>query len=136
MKLVINKCYGGFGLSDAAYAKLIEYGVPARAYVQQERDPETKLYKPQPDNDGLVIFDETLGKSRSMLGNERYWDVWTNSHEHRAHPLIVRVVEELGDAASGRYARLSVVEIPDGVSWHIDEYDGIESVHEDHRSWG
>ena len=41
MKIVINKCYGGFGLSDAAYEKLIEYGIPARAYQEETRDPET-----------------------------------------------------------------------------------------------
>lgn len=29
MKIVINKCHGGFGLSDAAYEKMIEWGIPA-----------------------------------------------------------------------------------------------------------
>ena len=37
MKVVINKCYGGFSLSEAAYEKLIEYGVPAQKYVEQKR---------------------------------------------------------------------------------------------------
>lgn len=41
MKLVINGCYGGFGLSDKAYEKLAEWGVPVRKYEQQERDPQT-----------------------------------------------------------------------------------------------
>lgn len=27
------------------------------------------------------------------------------------------------------------VEIPDGIEWELDEYDGLESVHECHRSW-
>jgi hypothetical protein len=45
-------------------------------------------------------------------------------------------VEDLGDKASNWAAKLEVVEIPDGVEWEIDEYDGIETVDEKHRSWG
>lgn len=145
MKLVINTCYGGFGLSEAAYEKLIEWGVPVRKYVDQERG-EDGLYKEQPLNDGEVIFDRELtppgtdsfndiyheykGKSRFSA---RYWDCWTR--ENRAHPLIVRVVEELGEKADGECAKLKVVEIPDGIEYHIGEYDGIEHIAENHRTW-
>lgn len=48
---------------------------------------------------------------------------------------LVRVVEELGSDASGRYATLVVVQVPDDAKWYIHEYDGYESVHEVHRSW-
>lgn len=146
MKLVINRCYGGYGLSDAAYEKLIEWGVPVRKYDKQERDPETKLYKDQPLNDGEVIFDRELTpqgecdlndlywkfKGKSTL-QSRYWDCWTK--ENRAHPMIVRLIEEMGEQANGGCADLKVVEIPDGVDWEIDEYDGIEHIAEKHRSW-
>ena len=46
----------------------------------------------------------------------------------RDHPLAVRCVEELGERANGRSASLSVVLVPEGVEWYIDEYDGIEGV--------
>lgn len=146
MKVVINECFGGFGLSDAAYEKLIEWGVPVRKYVEQERDPDTGLWLPQAANDGEVIFDRELtplGESEShdrlyhafkrRVPNRRYWDTWTR--DSRAHPLIVRLVEEMGEAANGEHARLKVVEIPDGVEWEIDEYDGSEHVAEVHRTW-
>jgi hypothetical protein len=55
--------------------------------------------------------------------------------EPRADPLLVRVVEELGEEANGSFAKLKVVEIPDGVDYQIDDYDGVESIHEKHRSW-
>jgi hypothetical protein len=44
-------------------------------------------------------------------------------------------VEELGDKASGQFAELVVVEIPDGVDYEIDEYDGNEHIAEKHRTW-
>jgi hypothetical protein len=50
--------------------------------------------------------------------------------------VLIQVVEELGEKASGRFADLKVVEIPDDVEWQIDEYDGLEWVSERHRTWG
>lgn len=54
----------------------------------------------------------------------------------RTDPDVVAVVESLGEKANGNCAKLKVVEIPDGVRWEIDEYDGIESVREVSQSWG
>jgi hypothetical protein len=53
----------------------------------------------------------------------------------RDDPDLVAVVRELGDAAGGKCAKLEIVEIPDGVKWQIEEYDGSEHVAEAHRTW-
>ena len=53
----------------------------------------------------------------------------------RDDPYLVQVVEELGVRADGEFSELTVVEIPDGVLWQIDEYDGHEWVAEQHRRW-
>lgn len=53
----------------------------------------------------------------------------------RDDPLLIKVVEELGEFANSSWSRLEVVEIPDGVNWWIDTYDGIETIREVHRSW-
>ena len=45
------------------------------------------------------------------------------------------MVQELGDKANGRCAELKVVEIPDGVDYQVEEYDGKEWVAETHRTW-
>jgi hypothetical protein len=145
MKVVVNRCFGGFGLSDAAYRKLIEWGIPCRKYAEEERDPKTGLYTPVPENEGLVIFDNELTPQGESQFNDlywkypsssnRYWETWSRSSEHRAHPLIVRVVEELGKEASGRFAELEVVDVPDDVQWEVEEYDGREWVSEKHRTW-
>ncbi len=117
MKIVINTCYGGFGLSQEAYQKLNEWGIPIVDYPTSDNFEDEK-----------VIF--RGGFSESI---PRLWDAWLS--DERDNPLLVRVVEELGDAANGPYAKLKVVEIPDGLDYIIDEYDGIETIHEPHRTW-
>lgn len=138
MKVVINAKFGGFGLSEAAYEKLHQWGVPIKAYIYEKRDPETQLYLPEPLNDGEVIFDRTLSEpsqlNTAMIHlSGKYWDTWTK--ENRTHPLLIRVVEELKDGANGRCSKLKIVEIPDGTDYQIDEYDGLEHVAEKHRVW-
>jgi len=53
----------------------------------------------------------------------------------RTDPILIRVVEELGDKANGGFAELKIVEVPDDVRWTIKDYDGIEWVAEVHRTW-
>lgn len=52
-----------------------------------------------------------------------HWDI------DRADPILIEVVETLGLELSGdRYSELAIAEIPSGVKYRIDEYDGNESV--------
>jgi len=144
VKIVINRCYGGFGLSERAYLWLIDRGVPVMPYTAQTRDPETGLWS-KPKDDGDVIYDydhpeatleEPIGgreSFRRLVGRFSMNNGWLE--RKRNHPLLVACVEALGSEANGRFAKLSIVEIPDDVEWEIDEYDGIEQVHEKHRSW-
>mgnify|MGYP000846139220 FL=1 len=93
MKIAINKCYGGFGLSEKAY---------------------------------------------EFLGLE--WDGYGydfNDCSKRNDLKLIECIETLGsDKASGKYAKLNIVEIPDDVEFEIEEYDGFEWVAEKHRTWG
>ena len=56
-------------------------------------------------------------------------------HQGRDNKHLVRVVEELGAAAAGKYSELKVVEIPDDVKWTLQEDKGDEWVAEVHRTW-
>src|SRR5574343_1689365 len=136
-KIVINKCYGGFGLSDKAYERMIELGIPVRAYKEKRRG-KNGLVKPNPDNEGEIIFDDNLVKDSTnrvgCISGNRYWDAWTRNN--RTHPVLVQVVEELKSKASGSLAKLKVVSIPDNVEWTIEEYDGVEWIAEKHETWG
>ena len=53
----------------------------------------------------------------------------------RDDPDLVEIVERLGLKANGNFAQLKIVEIPDGVSWYVSEYDGLEHIAERHRTW-
>ena len=82
MKIVANRCFGGYSLSRQAMDKL---GV-----------------------DSTYAF------------------VWS---EERNTPALVKVVDELGIAASGDCADLEIIEIPDSATdWLIEDYDGMETV--------
>lgn len=90
MKIVINQCHGGFGLSDEAMER----------------------YQKETGSDDASD-----------------WSI------ERDDPTLVRIVEEMGSNAWGRYSELKVVEVPDGVLWMIQDYDGMEWVAEAHRTW-
>jgi len=94
-RIVINRCYGGFGLSNLA----------AKRYRELAWIPEEELF-------------------------------WTYDIP-RDSKILLQVIDELGVVkASGPHAELKVVEIPEGVKWHIADYDGMEHIAEDHRQWG
>lgn len=138
MKIVINKCYGGFGLSEKAYEYMIKLGIPVKKYIKEKRGKDG-LVITERKNKGIVIFDRFLSKGEedfneahiSLFG--RYWDTWTR--ENRTNEILVKTVEKLGAKASNSFANLVVIEIPNKVKWEINNYDGFETVHEKHRSW-
>ena len=137
IKLVINSCFGGFGLSDAgmrAYwgRKGKEVHAVGRSlftsYFDEPLPPEFALL----DGEFLMRYDHP----EYARYNQWYSDhALENSRLPRDDTDLVAVVEELGAEASGLCASLKVVEIPAGVKWRIEEYDGNEHVAEDHRTW-
>jgi len=113
MKVVVNRCYGSFGLSHEAVMRYSELAGLNLVGVQ----------------DSLFYHYYRDGK----IGDEDYY--WSEGDLERTDPLLIQVVEELGEKADGSFSTLEVVEIPDDVKWKIAEYDGWESVQEVHRSW-
>lgn len=139
MKVVINKCYGGFGLSHEAmmlYGKL--KGIKLYACVdKRDKNGHLDLGHLEPYRPGIHVFcvhylTEPLPKS----GNPNDKSYFSSRDISRDDPLLVKVVEQLGGKAGDKYAELKVVEIPDDVEYEIDEYDGLEHIAEKHRTWG
>jgi hypothetical protein len=114
MKIVINDCYGGFGLSDRAlkhYAKIKGIDLEGR-----------KAKAP--------FFDDQI--DYFYAGTE---NMFSDRNIERNDPALVQTVEELGVNANDWGSELKIVDIPEDVKWQIDEYDGIEWVAEQHRTW-
>ncbi len=115
-KVVINRCHGGFGLSHEAVVR----------------------YHELKGNTLIVVTnaDKFRGEHDYYIGEQTESMFWYDGMiGDRNDPALVQVVEELGSQANGWAAELAIIEIPDDVKWHIEEYDGLEWVAEDHRTW-
>jgi hypothetical protein len=139
MEIVINKCYGGFGLSIEAqnlYAKKKGFELFYYEQVAYDFDGGKDVYRKVSESGKVFcIHATTVDRGDEFEGNinDGYW----SDHDvERNDPALIEVVKELGEKANGEHAKLKVVEIPDGVEWEIDEYDGIEWIAEKHRTWG
>jgi len=138
MEIVINVCFGGFGLSDRAeslYAK--KKGFEVFRYVQSKyeyKDGVNEYTKIKDGEGGLFshTFTKDYGKSFNEYEDNTYW---SSREIERNDPVLAEVVRELGGKADGQCAELKIVEIPKNTKWEIEEYDGLEHVAEVHATW-
>lgn len=49
--------------------------------------------------------------------------------EYRSDPILIDIVNELGEEARRSCSKLAVAEFPDGYDYWIEDYDGVETVH-------
>jgi len=129
MKVVINKRHGGFSLSHAAVMRYAEL-VGMTLYFESSLVSGMVNYYKVPVEEFKKLVNS--GASYSILNPLTF----SEGSICRDDPMLAQVVEELGEAANGRYSKLKVVEIPDDIEWIIDDYDGVEWVAERHRTWG
>ncbi len=103
MEIVINKCYGGYGLSSEAI----------ELYLTKKNIP--------------IVLDprsDSYFKYYVVAEYERFSYYNISRHD----PILVEVVRELGERANGNCAELAIVWAPDGCEYFVDEYDGMESI--------
>jgi hypothetical protein len=137
MKIVINTCYGGYNLSHEAmlqYCKLKNIKVwpelDSGFWVYWIVSPETRM----PVGTHEEFYALPLAE-RVAYNNLYCAQSICRSDIARNDPILVQVVELLGEAAWGDFSSLKVVEVPDTITWYISEYDGKERVDERHRVW-
>ena len=83
---------------------------------------------------GFGLSKEAIDLYKIMTGippadEVNHWEI------ARDDVVLVQIIEQLGDRANSDYAELTIVEVPYGVKWHLSEYDGIEWIAENHRTW-
>jgi hypothetical protein len=127
MKVVINSCFGGFSLSlegQIEWAQRKGYSYIVDSVYEDSIDKCVHL------TDASTYLDGTLNEWYSTdYGSTLIYDI------PRTDPVLVSMVLEDGPKYSGTSADLTVVNIPDDIRWHIEDYDGRETVAENHRTW-
>ena len=108
VKVVINRCFGGFGLSGEAIGMCAKL----RGWTRCTTDF------------GMDYF--LNGRGEKIIPPHGL---------RRDDPFLIEVVESLGENSWGDHAELKLVEVPDDVDWVIVENDGQEWVAERHRTW-
>ena len=125
-KVVYNACYGGFSLSREAckrywelQGKQVWFEKSSWGFNVWLVPPEERLK--QPEN-----WHSLTMKERRAFSEQYNKQTWYDRDVSRHDPILVQVVEELGDKANGSYAKLAIAEVSG--PYRIDEYDGSESV--------
>ena len=106
MTLIVNKRYGGFGLSDEAKEMYLDLkGIKYKISREDHIWGKEYVYK---DSGEPINF-------HSIPRND---------------PDLILVVKKLKDKANNRWSKLELVDIPDSFedNWEIIEYDGLETV--------
>ena len=139
-EVVINKQFGGFSLSHEGvmeYAK--NKGIKLYPYVDKRNiDGSLKSFRdedriePYTDQEACIIYYYT----KPQKGKDRDDAFFSDRDIDRDDPALIKTVRKLKKDANGQCATLKIVKIPDDTEFEIDEYDGLESIHEKHRSWG
>lgn len=130
-KIVYNACYGGFGLSEAGMRRYAELK-GLTLYPEETKFGFTTYWTAPPDKRPKPLEGEAwhrASQEERAAHNQAYKAASIYDKDiPRTDPHLAQVVEELGKAASGRFANLQIAEVPEGGKYRIDEYDGAESV--------
>ena len=135
-KVVYNACFGGFGLSEEGVRR---YAALKGLTLYPEHDKQFSALglvtwwtcPPESRNGKMLSTYEwhTATMEQRQASNQFYTNnVLAPRDIARNDPLLVQVVEELGDAANGQHAKLRIEEVPEGGKYRITEYDGFEGV--------
>jgi hypothetical protein len=128
-KICLNIAFGGFGLSSKAVMRYSE--LKGITLYERERPFGNDYYLIEPEEYDKIHIEDRKRRCYKK-SNELYFSV---DDIERDDPILIQVVEELGEESWGRFAELKIVEIPSDTSWQIEEYDGLEHIAECHRRW-
>ncbi len=124
MEVVINECYGGFSLSrELAILMYMNNQI-----TSEELNP--KYFDRQPAS--FIQITETTAYPHKI----KVVYLYTGREINRSNAVLINFIKAYGSEwASGEFAKLKIIKIPDDVGYVIEEYDGYECVAERHRTW-
>ena len=108
MQIALNKCYGGFALTEEVVKRILKLGI-------ERISPNLSEWPCNRD-----------------FGYEEH----DNPHWYRRDPYLIKVLEMPDLPPPQRlYSEIHIIHIPSKVvhaGWYIEEYDGWETIHENH----
>tara|TARA_R100000808_G_C2142907_1_gene150692 strand:+ start:1607 stop:1942 length:336 start_codon:yes stop_codon:yes gene_type:complete len=108
MRIALNKCYGGFALTEEVAKRIRSLGI-ARI------NPEIDVWPCNRD-----------------FGYEEH----DNPYWYRRDPYLIKVLEMPDLTVHERlHSEIELIFIPKRIQlagWYIDDYDGLETIHENH----
>lgn len=113
-KIAINRCFGGFCLSSEAMIMYLKKTFP---------------------NGNITTESDEYGFSRYLVDGEEVYEFEVSDYNNRENPILIKVIETLGEKANGSHSKIKIVEIPDDVKYEITDYDGKETIEEVHSVW-
>lgn len=135
VRVVFNQCYGGFGLSKEAIQRYFDIK-GQQVWIEDDKEypsfriwtvwltpPEERPVRKK--NWNSMSLDERNAYNKAFSEQ-----TWYDRDVERHDPVLVQVVEELGDKANGKHANLRIAEVSG--SYRITEYDGYETVETPH----
>lgn len=128
-KVVVNNSYSPFRFSSLALAMLHAMNFPMDEFDINEHD--TIAYrKDEFTPAGLYGYTALEDVAVVMYKGVCYtpYPKGYSRDQLRSHPVMVKVVELLGPAASAKRSNLELVEVPDDVPYRISDYDNAEGV--------
>ncbi len=134
--MILNKCFGGFVVSGKCYD-----------LYAKKKGIVLHKYLPEEDGDDFVkvtgerkeVFTRYTTKDYGDRVKVEKFD-WRTCIQldgaYRTDGALIECIEELGDEASVEgFSELRIVEVPDDLNYVVDEYDGLETLHEAVRTW-
>lgn len=148
MKVIINVCYGGFGISVEALKELAQINANCLSIQDikdyyggnnenfKHRDWEANWKKDFAEYKNIGDDFQAHPNGFNLYKNGKLYSIDDRYDSGlRTNKDLIAIVEKLGEKANDRFAKLKIVEIPDDVSFEISEYDGAEHIAETHRTW-
>lgn len=135
-KVILNKSYGGFGISRMGYELYAKKKNLDLYMYETEFKGEHCFYK-KTDNDALFTqyFTKDFGDNVDISEEDyKNYNLYLDKG-YREDPILIEVIEELKEKANSNFSDLKIVEIPDDLDYVIDDYDGLETLHQRVQEW-